>query len=372
MDPFTFALLSGAMGFGASKLSGMSTSDALKQGILSGVTAGAFTPAASIAGMTTGQGVRSLLVGGAKQALFGKLGQKAGIDPRLAMLLGSQVSLPGESVLRGLPTDGTQPLTATQGQIDTKGVVMDTPVDYDIAGKAGTYNIPNVGQQPGSTTMDTLKGIFKTGDQYDINKIAKGATLFGVPALLYASGAFKQQPTTMYAPSYNVNYPKLREARGGLKRYDTEGNLVEVDRQPIPEELYPSEMPYEFTEKTFDVKKYQTGGLASFAEGGGVNYLPSKASHDENDSNNYKRAGGYIEDGAGMGDKNEDTMLAQLADGEFVTRTDGVLGAGILAGANPKNEKEMREKGAKYFYEQQARFKRIFDLLNAHRTSKLQ
>ena len=368
MDPFTFALLSGAMGFGASKLSGMSTSDALKQGILSGVTAGAFTPAASIAGMTTQQGVRSLLVGGAKQALFGKLGQKAGIDPRLAMLLGSQVSLPGESVLRGLPTDGTQPLSAANQGINNQGVVMDTPVDIDTP--ASQYEIGRVPQQTGGT-MDKFKGIFKTDGQYDIDKITKGATLFGVPALLYASGAFKQSPTTMYAPSYNVNYPKLREARGGLKRYDTEGNLVEVDRQPIPEELYPSEMPYEFTEKTFDVKKYQTGGLASFAEGG-INYLPSKASHDENDSNNYKRAGGYIEDGAGMGDKNEDTMLAQLADGEFVTRTDGVLGAGILAGANPKNEKEMREKGAKYFYEQQARFKRIFDLLNAYRTSKLQ
>lgn len=367
MDPFTFALLSGAVGFGASKLSGMDTSDALKQGILSGVTAGAFTPAASIANMTTQQGVRSLLVGGAKQALFGKLGQKAGVDPRLAMLLGSQVTLPGEGIITSDPTGGGV-MRATQPPISDQGVVMQTPVDIDTP--ASAYEIGKVPQQGGGV-MDKISGIFKTGDQYDINKIAKGATLFGVPALLYATGAFKQQPTTMYAPSYNINYPKLREARGGLKRYDTEGNLVEVERQPIPEELYPSEMPYEFTEKTFDVKKYQTGGLASFSEGG-INYLPSKASHDENDSNNYKRAGGYIEDGAGMGDKNEDTMLAQLADGEFVTRTDGVLGAGILAGANPKNEKEMREKGAQYFYEQQARFKRIFDLLNAHRTSKLQ
>ena len=65
-------------------------------------------------------------------------------------------------------------------------------------------------------------------------------------------------------------------------------------------------------------------------------------------------------------------MLAQLADGEFVTRTDGVLGAGILAGANPKNEDEMRDKGAKFFYEQQARFKRIYDLLNANRTATVQ
>jgi hypothetical protein len=366
MDPFTFALLAGGAGFGASKLSGMSTSDALKQGIFSGLTAGAFTPASAIANMTAQQGIRSLLVGGAKQALFGRLGQKAGVDPRLAMMFGSQVALPGENILRGFPTDGTQPLTAA-------------PTQGKILGPENLPRVPDVTVDPtitGSTTrgsvMDKFSGLFKTGDQYDINKIAKGATLFGVPALLYASGAFKPSPTTMYAPSYNVNYPKLREARGGLRRIDpTSGQEVEVTRVDIPEELYPSSVPYEFTEKTFDVKKYQTGGLAQFNEGG-INYLPSKTSHDESDANNYKRAGGYIEDGAGMGDKNEDTMLAQLADGEFVTRTDGVLGAGILAGANPKNEKDMREKGAKYFYEQQARFKRIFDLLNANRASKLQ
>ena len=372
MDPFTFALLAGGAGFGASKLSGMSTSDALKQGILSGLTAGAFTPASAIANMTTQQGIRSLLVGGAKQALFGKLGQKAGVDPRLAMLLGAQTRLPGEDILAGrIPQDGTQPLSLEQqGQISPKGVVMDTPIDIDTP--ASAYEIGKVSTPSTSTAIDKISGIFKTDDEYDINKIAKGATLFGVPALLYATGAFKPTPTTMYAPSYNINYPKLREARGGLRRIDpTSGQEVEVTRQDIPEELYPSSMPYEFTEKTFDVKKYQTGGLAQFNEGG-INYLPSKTSHDESDANNYKRAGGYIEDGAGMGDKNEDTMLAQLADGEFVTRTDGVLGAGILAGANPKNEKEMREKGAKYFYEQQARFKRIFDLLNANRANKLQ
>jgi hypothetical protein len=84
------------------------------------------------------------------------------------------------------------------------------------------------------------------------------------------------------------------------------------------------------------------------------------------------RAGGYVIDGNGAGDKNEDTMLAQLADGEFVTRTDGVLGAGILAGANPKDEKDMRDKGAKYFYDQQARFKRVYDLLNANRAATVQ
>ena len=97
---------------------------------------------------------------------------------------------------------------------------------------------------------------------------------------------------------------------------------------------------------------------------GGINYLPSKMEHDEKDVNNYVRASGYVEDGTGVGDKDEDTMLAQLADGEFVSRADAILGAGIMAGADPKDMKEMRKKGAAFFYSQQNSFKRVFDLVN--------
>jgi hypothetical protein len=110
------------------------------------------------------------------------------------------------------------------------------------------------------------------------------------------------------------------------------------------------------------------GGLATAIpkyNQGGINYLPSKVDHDENDVNNYVRAEGYVEDGAGVGDKDEDTMLAQLADGEFVSRADAVLGAGILSGADPKNFKSMRKAGADFFYDQQKKFKRIYDITNA-------
>ena len=76
-----------------------------------------------------------------------------------------------------------------------------------------------------------------------------------------------------------------------------------------------------------------------------------------------------MEDGSGAGNKDEDTMLAQLADGEFVSRADAVLGAGILSGANPKNFKVMREKGAEFFYDQQKKLKRVYDLLNESKTN---
>jgi len=134
----------------------------------------------------------------------------------------------------------------------------------------------------------------------------------------------------------------------------------------------------------FEPTSPYTGGITSFAPAsiyaakgglaeikkfneGGINYLPSKSTHDENDVHNYVRAQGYVEDGAGNGDKDEDTMLAQLADGEFVSRADAVLGAGILSGASPKDRKEMRSKGANFFYDQQKKLKRIFDLVDAKR-----
>ncbi len=119
---------------------------------------------------------------------------------------------------------------------------------------------------------------------------------------------------------------------------------------------------YDFSNQEMYTAK--EGGLAEikrFREGG-VNYLPSKTDHDENDYNNYIRAEGYVEDGSGNGDKDEDTMLAQLADGEFVSRADAILGAGIMEGASPEDFKEMRRLGAKFFYKQQDQLKRIYDI----------
>jgi len=134
-----------------------------------------------------------------------------------------------------------------------------------------------------------------------------------------------------FVPATNV-MPAMSDVYGSNMFYANEGGLAEV------------------------VKKFNEGG---------VTYLPSKSNRDENDANNYMRATGYVEDGAGNGDKDEDTMLAQLADGEFVSRADAVLGAGILSGADPKSFKSMRKAGADFFYDQQKKFKRVYDLLNA-------
>ncbi len=110
-----------------------------------------------------------------------------------------------------------------------------------------------------------------------------------------------------------------------------------------------------------DIKKFNEGG---------VQYLPSKIVKDEKDYSLYERAGGYIEDETGMGNKDKDTMLAQLADGEFVSRADAILGAGIMSGASPSDFKDMRAKGAKFFYNQQSQLKRIYELTDGAKQIK--
>ena len=193
----------------------------------------------------------------------------------------------------------------------------------------------------------------------------------------FADSAKAPKKSLFYGANVNYADPRIYSQVGPNKfkvgQYDDQGNMTATSI-PGSESYVPPEavyargdvpgMPYKVAEQMITAKE---GGLATlkgikkYNMGGQV--LPSKVTHDENDINNYVRANGHIMDGTGNGDKDEDTVLAQLADGEFVTRTDGVLGAGIIAGANPNNMKQMREKGAKYFYDQQARFKRVFDLL---------
>jgi hypothetical protein len=210
---------------------------------------------------------------------------------------------------------------------------------------------------------------------YDENKGLKLGNIaaVGVPAALYASGAFQRKPYERSMFTYNVNYPDLYRNRTFQVQDPRTGQVYNMPQQSyIPEEKAKASITnpnQQFGPYKREVITLNQGGLASLGhfKDGGVTYLPSKVQNDETDEDSYMRANGYVEDPTGAGNKNEDTLLAQLADGEFVTRTDGVLGAGILAGANPDDEKQMRKMGADFFYEQQKRFKRIFDLLDASR-----
>ena len=212
---------------------------------------------------------------------------------------------------------------------------------------------------PGSTTTGGgLLDILKTDGQFSPGKVSTA-----IAAATYLGGAFDPAPVDIYTPGYNMSYLELARQRGNYKYIDpTTGSEKEYQSIYKPEEQGIGDR--RIGAYSMPVQRLRDGGIAAINYNeGGVNYLPSKMTHDENDATNYVRAAGYVEDGAGVGDKDEDTMLAQLADGEFETRADGVLGAGIIAGANPNSMKDMREKGAQYFYEQQKRYKRVFDLL---------
>jgi len=250
------------------------------------------------------------------------------------------------SSLPGVPQIGTAPTMPGNLSMETAG------------GSTYAKQLEAIqNQKKGGSILDILKK--KDGTGYDPLKV--GGSL---AALTYLGGAFDQGPTDIYSPGYNMSYLELQKQRPGYTFIDpVTGEEKAYEKVYAPEEQGRGDQrvgPY-----SFNRTRLKTGGLAEIRKfnEGGVNYLPSKMTHDENDSNNYVRASGYVEDGAGVGDKDEDTMLAQLADGEFVTRADGVLGAGIIAGANPNSMKDMREKGAAYFYEQQKRYKRVFDLL---------
>ena len=263
--------------------------------------------------------------------------------------------------------------SATAGKLSSEGNLMSNITK--AFGTGAKDGVPGTGI---AGFLDkTIPGLGKT-------TVGEGLLYGGGAGALYKSfvdSANAPKKSLFYGANVNYANPAIYNQVGPNKfkvgQYDDQGNMTATsipgsENYVPPEAVYARGdvpgMPYKVAEQMITAKE---GGLATlrgikkYNMGGQV--LPSKVTHDENDINNYVRANGHIMDGTGNGDKDEDTVLAQLADGEFVTRTDGVLGAGIIAGANPNNMKQMREKGAKYFYEQQARFKRVFDLLQQSR-----
>jgi len=206
-------------------------------------------------------------------------------------------------------------------------------------------------------TNEVTGDIIKQGSGF--RDLSTGAQLgLGLGATTLLAG--EDEPTKMPEGTKPEDYAEAKvkadkQLEGIIEGYDY-SNMQDGDASPYD---YSNEQLYTFSK----------GGIAEIRKfnKGGINYLPSMTDHDKNDETNYVRAMGYVEDGSGNGDKDEDTMLAQLADGEFVSRADAILGAGIMEGGDPKSYKDMRKKGAAFFYGQQAKFKRIFDLLDASR-----
>jgi hypothetical protein len=401
MDPLTIALAiyGGYQGYKSAKKSGANT-----LGKVFGTALGAY------GGYNLGQGIGSLTNAG--PAVAENIGQTAVtegvtkgigafnpyagvIDPYAGTSLGMDTSALQNAAVNQVPLGGVQaynPELANFGKDAVAGTFQQIqPITSPYAGtslemnpatarygisetdlsKAGNINGAEGGGQKEKSFLDQATEMAKKTFYDEKTGVKLGnVALVGVPAALYASGAFDREPYERSMFTYNANYPDLYRSRKFYTQDPKTGQTIELPQQQyIPEERADVQSGDRFGPYKRETIKLQQGGIATLNHfrDGGINYLPSKTIHDEDNEDNYMRVNGYVEDGANNGDKEEDTMLAQLADGEFVTRTDGVLGAGILAGANPKDQKEMRKLGAEFFYEQQKRFKRIYDLLDASR-----
>ena len=315
MDPFTLALAT----FGVQKLRGKSTNRALRDAALVGGIG-------QLGGMAGVGGLQAFGQTGANTLAGSTLGQQFG----------------STSAVRGIGAlFGRTPQAADAGVMPVEG------------------GLKNVQEQ------SFLERIMPKTTAGKIGAGTAGVTLLG------GLGG-DDEPQSYLLPKPNKAYTKFAKsgAPGSPTGFMTRDYTTGVDTALEDPDTYKTveEILGDAPTQEFAKVEYNSGGIvnvAKFNEGGQA--LPSKFSHDENDMNNYVRAQGFVKDGAGMGDDDEDTMLAQLADGEFVSRAAAVRGAGIIAGASLNNKDEQRKKGAEFFYEQQKRFKRIYDLIDASR-----
>ena len=316
MDPFTIALAT----FGVQKLRGKSTNRALRDAVL----LGGGTQLAGMGGL------------GPFKA-FGSMGNTLG-PGGFATQFGNTSAMQGIGALFGKGSAAQQIPTGMEGSPELLGQVGKTAQSGNFFSNLSTPAKIGLG--------------------------AAGVTLLG------GMGGEDEGPQDYLLPTPNKAYTKFAKsgAPGTPTGFMTRDYTTGVDTALEDPATYKTveEILGDDPTQNFKSVEFNSGGIvniAKFNEGGQA--LPSKFSHDENDMNNYTRAGGFVKDGAGMGDENEDTMLAQLADGEFVSRAAAVRGAGIVAGANINNKEEQRKVGAEFFYEQQKRFKRIYDLIDA-------
>ena len=368
------AALLGTAAFGIAKLAGASTRKALLAGlgVFGGSAAlGAMTGAGAVAQTKTladAAGAGSLTAAQKSAALQASMGGGTASFMGGAGATGVGGGAVGSGISGAPAFMGGKAAALSQA---SPGITSGTFTAFDAAGNVVPLGDP-------ATQAISRAGETFVGSVAPQAPSSVGANLAKIPG---AIGSFVQEnPGAAIAGAAGLGSLALSNrapvgtvSPGSPEFDDMTGELYQRERERIdptseraeytmaPGALTPANV-YERQEEMFAARQ---GGLATLKlKEGGVNYLPSKSDHDEKDANNYVRAMGYVEDGSGNGDKDEDTMLAQLADGEFVSRADAILGAGIMTGANPDDFKDMRRKGAQFFYKQQDSFKRVYDLVN--------
>jgi hypothetical protein len=366
-------ILLGTAAFGIAKLAGASTKTAILAGLgtFGGTAAlGAINPTmyGSIFGTESAKAAAGNLV--SQKALASsaaKLGTTASKTAQLAGVTNPFTQVGATGINQGFMAGGTT-LAGNVAPTIASGVsAVPTPATISAMSQ-GTGILPTTGtqaltaaQQGGTGLVGATEKVAQSlGDTFGgmgLPKLGNAEKIgLGITAASYLANKNQAPPPSARSQmpytdaEYDQAYNEQRAALQGIGDYAV--NQPTPDRGNI---FDPTNVLYASKGGIAELKKFKEGG---------INYLPSKLDHNEDDTSNYVRARGYVEDGTGVGDKDEDTMLAQLADGEFVSRADAILGAGIMSGANPKDMKEMRKKGAAFFYSQQAQLKRIYDLVN--------
>jgi hypothetical protein len=340
--------------FGVNKAMGMSTGKALG---LAGVQA--FTGPAGSGGGGIGGLVGAATQGGA-QMTAANLGSIAGKD---LLMEGGKTLLSAQLDKRY----GINPMLTYGGASALQGGIGAIGTEQGfMGGVKGAFTNPVSGKPlmaPG--TGEASSNLLGLGKESGITGLGTGADIgLGIGATSLLSGMGGEEKPEKQEEKVNVNYPNVKDIVTNFNIKDpVTGQTSKLAIGETPEERFM---------KTGYTSRFKDGGIAQFNQGALVSMLPGKSVSDEKDPSIYKRAYNFVTDETGNGDMDEDTMLAQLADGEFVTTAKAVLGAGIFQGAKPSDMNGMRDKGAKFFYEQQARFKRIYEMLEEAKQSKEQ
>ena len=307
-----------------------SIGSAASQGGIGGIVGSALQGGAGLSSLTSGPAAQALLMEGGKTLLSSQLDKRYGINPML--------TYGGVTALQG----------GIGGIQSGKGFT---------AGAQQAFGMPGGETAKAATDAATKSSVLGLGKESGITGLGTGADIgLGIGATTLLSGlGDKGGDEKKTEEKVNVNYPNVKDIVTNFNIKDPVTGATS--------KLAIGETPEERFAKVGYTSRYKDGGLAKFNNGALVSMLPGKSVSDEKDPSIYKRAYNFVTDETGNGDMEEDTMLAQLADGEFVTTAKAVLGAGIFQGANPDNMKAMRDKGAKFFYDQQAKFKRIYEML---------
>jgi hypothetical protein len=342
--------------FGVNKAMGMSTGKALG---LAGVQA--FTGPAGSGGGGIGGLVGTATQGGAQMSLA-----------NLGTISGEALLKEGGKTLLSAQADkryGINPMLTYGGLTGLEGGIA----GLGEGGKGFTEGVKGAFNNPFGGGPSKLPGAGVPVDPNAAKKASEGILGYGtgadigagIAATTFLSGmGDKGGEEKKTEEKVNVNYPNVKDIVTNFNIKDPVTGATS--------KLAIGETPEERFMKTGYTPRYKDGGIAQFNQGALVSMLPGKSVSDEKDPSIYKRAYNFVTDETGNGDMEEDTMLAQLADGEFVTTAKAVLGAGIFQGAKPSDISGMRDKGAKFFYEQQARFKRIYEMLEEAKRSKEQ